>query len=235
MKPTVQFRDLGLIEYKEAWDFQENLFSQNIIGKQQQRNGDPATVSLINHLLFCQHPHVYTIGKSGKAQNLLVNPDFLKSIGATVVQTNRGGDITYHGPGQLVGYPIFDLEQFGLSVKEYVDRIEESVIRLLNLYGLEGQRSSGATGVWLGVGTPRERKICAIGVRASRYITMHGFALNINTDLKYFTYINPCGFTDKGVTSLAKELKGPVAFQQTSEQLKGIMCEVFGFSFSRTP
>lgn len=227
----VIFHQAGLIEYQKAWDLQEDLFAKAVACKQQQRNDHPGATIPENHLIFCEHPHVYTIGKSGKIQNLLVDPAFLERISATVFKINRGGDITYHGPGQLVGYPILDLEQAGLSVKDYVHLIEESIIKLLARYGLQGERSSGATGVWLGVGTPRERKICAIGVRASRFITMHGFALNINTDLNYFTYINPCGFVDKGVTSLAKEQKAPVDFQQVSRQLKEIMGEVFGFSY----
>jgi len=224
----VIFHDLGMTDYHQMWDFQEKLFSAAMDCKQQQRNGDLSGNAPENHLIFCEHPHVYTIGKSGKMQNLLINPDFLKSIEATVVNTNRGGDITYHGPGQLVGYPIFDLEQFNLSVKDYVHLLEESIIRLIALYGINGTRSPGATGVWLDVGTARERKVCAIGVRASRYITMHGFALNINTDLKYFSYINPCGFLDKGVTSMEKELKQLVGFDEVKLKLKGILAEVFG-------
>lgn len=166
---------------------------------------------------------MYTIGKSGKQQNLLVSDAFLQSVGATVHSTNRGGDITYHGPGQLVGYPIVDLELLELSIKEYIYLLEESVIELLSLYGINGMRAAGATGVWLDVGLPGERKICAIGVRASRSITMHGFALNVNTDLKYFSYINPCGFVDKGVTSMQQELSQVLDFTEVQEQLKRIL------------
>ncbi len=184
-----------------------------------------------HQLIFCQHPHVYTIGKSGSIHNLLVNDAFLESINATVVLSNRGGDITYHGPGQLVGYPIFDLEQLGLYIKDYVHLLEESVISLLSTYGIASSRMQGATGVWLDAGTTKARKICAIGVRASRYITMHGFALNVNTDLKYFSYINPCGFVDKGVTSLQKELDTTLDFNEVQMRMKQQMASTFEINY----
>jgi lipoyl(octanoyl) transferase len=212
------YRNLGQIDYLEAWHLQEDIFNRSIQLKMQQRTsgGGPLPEQ---HLLFCEHPHVYTIGKSGKQQNLLISDDFLKQIGATCYRVDRGGDITYHGPGQIVGYPIFDLEQMGMSVKEYVHWLESCIIDVLAGYGIEATRLEGATGVWLDTQTPRARKICAIGVRASRFVTMHGFALNVNTDLKYFSYINPCGFTDKTVTSMAAELKGMQDIREVSDCL----------------
>jgi len=195
-----EFHDLGLIDYKSAWEFQENLFNQNL---QKKLSGEPTE----NHLIFCEHPHVYTLGKSGSESNLLANNEMLKQTGATFFKTNRGGDITYHGPGQIVGYPIFNLECFGLGVKEYIFKLEETIIESLAEFGIHGERMEGATGVWLEPTVAgKTRKICAIGVKASRHITMHGFAFNINTNLKYFQMINPCGFTDKAVTSLQHEL-----------------------------
>lgn len=227
MATTVVFRDLGLIPYHEAWALQEGLFAEALDFKLHPEKGLAG-----NHLFFCTHPHVYTVGKSGKMQNLLVDDRFLERVGATLVRTNRGGDITYHGPGQLVGYPVFDLEQFGLSIKDYVHRLEECIIVLLSTYGLDASRVEGATGVWLGKGSRSERKICAIGVRASRYVSMHGFALNINTDLNYFSYINPCGFVDKGVTSLQKELSAIQDEEEVKARLKNIFAEKFGISYT---
>jgi lipoyl(octanoyl) transferase len=227
MATTVVFRDLGLIPYLQAWAMQEELFAEALDFKLHPEKGSAG-----NHLLFCSHPHVYTVGKSGKMHNLLVDDLFLDRVGATLVRTNRGGDITYHGPGQLVGYPVFDLEQFGLSIKDYVHLLEECIIRLLENYGIAASRVDGATGVWLGQGSRSERKICAIGVRASRYVSMHGFALNINTELKYFSYINPCGFIDKGVTSLQKELSMTLDEEEVKQSLKGIFAQEFGISFT---
>jgi lipoyl(octanoyl) transferase len=169
--------------------------------------------------LFCEHPHVYTIGKSGKDSNLLISEDLLKGYGAELFHIDRGGDITYHGPGQIVGYPILDLQKFNIGIKEYVRRLEETVIVTLENYGIKAGRLEGATGVWLDAGTATARKICAIGVKASRYVTMHGFAFNINTDLNYFNYINPCGFTDKGVTSLSKELETEIDIEEVKRKL----------------
>ena len=195
---TVTVRYAGRLEYAEAWDLQRAIFSKLLECKTHGGHGEQV-------LLLVEHPHVYTLGKSGHETNLLVNDDFLKKIGATYFRTDRGGDVTYHGPGQLVGYPILDLEILGVSLKDYIWAIEESVIRTVAEYGIEAQRLEGATGVWIESHTPRARKICAIGVKASRYVTMHGFALNVTTDLNYFSYINPCGFVDKGVTSIEKE------------------------------
>ena len=196
---TVTSKYVGRTEYSAAWEEQKRFFNALLDAK---RNGGGQAEQV---LLFVEHPHVYTLGKSGHASNLLVDDGFLKRIGATYFQTDRGGDITYHGLGQLVGYPILDLERLGTNLKDYIWTVEESVIRTIAEYGIAGGRLDGATGVWIEGDSPRARKICAIGVKASRYVTMHGFALNVTTDLRYFSYINPCGFVDKGVTSIEKE------------------------------
>ena len=196
---TVTSKYVGRTEYSAAWEEQKRFFNALLDAK---RNGGGQAEQV---LLFVEHPHVYTLGKSGHASNLLVDDGFLKRIGATYFQTDRGGDITYHGLGQLVGYPILDLERLGTNLKDYIWTIEESVIRTIAEYGIAGGRLAGAPGVWIEGDSPRARKICAIGVKASRYVTMHGFALNVTTDLRYFSYINPCGFVDKGVTSIEKE------------------------------
>lgn len=222
MEPKIEFTDIGLMEYRKAWDFQEEQHKR-ILGF---REGDDAQFPAGN-LIFCEHPHVYTLGKSGQTNNLLINEDFLKNINATYYQSNRGGDITYHGPGQIVGYPIFDLERLKLGVKEYIHRMEEGIIQTLSGFGLSGMRLEGATGVWLDAGTPKTRKICAIGVRVSRAVTMHGFALNVNTDLKYFSYINPCGFQDKGVTSMEKELGKKLDLEEVKRDLRKNLAEIF--------
>jgi len=195
----IQYIDWDLIEYNEAWAKQEELFNATISVK---KNGDITN----NYLVFCEHPHVYTLGKSGDEENLLLNYIQLQAQDAIFVKSNRGGDITYHGPGQVVGYPIFDLANFGLGLKQYIHKLEQAIIHTLSTYGIQSTRMDGATGVWLDVGLPTCRKICAIGVRSSRFVTMHGFALNVNTDLTYFGHINPCGFVDKGVSSMSKEL-----------------------------
>ena len=194
----VSIKHLGRTEYSEAWEIQKRLFEKLL---RQKREGAPEE----QYLLFVEHPHVYTLGKSGHESNLLVNEQFLKQIGATYFHTDRGGDVTYHGLGQLVGYPILDLEHIGVSLRDYIWSIEESIIRTVAEYGITADRLEGATGVWLDPHSPRARKICAIGVKASHFVTMHGFALNVTTDLSYFSHINPCGFTDKGVTSIEKE------------------------------
>lgn len=194
----VSIKHLGRTEYSEAWEIQKRLFEALL---RQKREGAPEE----QYLLFVEHPHVYTLGKSGHESNLLVNEQFLKQIGATYFHTDRGGDVTYHGLGQLVGYPILDLEHVGVSLRDYIWSIEESIIRTVAEYGITADRLEGATGVWLDPHSPRARKICAIGVKASHFVTMHGFALNVTTDLSYFSHINPCGFTDKGVTSIEKE------------------------------
>ena len=216
MGREITYKDLGRIEYAEAWDFQEKLFQDIIEAKRKE--GD-----YTNHLLFCEHPHVYTLGKSGSDTNLLLNKEALEQKGATFFRTNRGGDITYHGPGQIVGYPIIDLEAFDLGIRTYIELLEESVITLLGNYGLTASRLDGASGVWLDTGTPSARKICAIGVRSSRFVTMHGFAFNVNTNLDYFGYINPCGFVDKGVTSLQKELGQELDLEKVKLELRDII------------
>lgn len=209
----MNYIDWGLIDYKEAWDRQEEMFEMKISEKINSKK------DIEQDFILCQHPHVYTLGKNGERNNLLINDEFLKKIEATYYHTNRGGDITYHGFGQIVGYPIFDIEALNLSLKSYIHTIEEMIIMTLREYSIETERLEGATGVWLDINTPRARKICAIGVKASRYITMHGFALNVNTDLKYFQYINPCGFVDKGVTSMEKELNRKVDVEEVKEKL----------------
>ncbi len=217
---VVEFQDLGDKDYKETWDYQEVLFNKWMDFK---RNGSVG-VAPKQYLLFVEHPHVYTLGKSGDEQNMLIQKDFLKKINATYYKINRGGDITYHGPGQIVGYPILDLETFAMGLKEYIAFLEDSIIELCLNYELNASHSSQATGVWLDVGHPhKERKIAAIGVRASRYVTMHGFAFNINTDMNYFTYINPCGFQEKGVTSMEKELGKKLDYAIIKEELKSIL------------
>jgi len=205
--------DWGLVDYAYAWDRQEYLFRQRLA---QKVAGDETAV---DRIVFCEHPHVYTLGRSGKANNLLVSEQQLQQIGASFYHIDRGGDITYHGPGQLVVYPLLDLERYGLGLKDYIYLIEEAVILLCGYYGIQAMRMEKATGVWLDVNTSRTRKICAIGVRCSRYVTMHGLALNVNTDLRYFSYINPCGFIDKGVTSLAQEFKVEVSMEEVKQRL----------------
>ncbi len=222
---TVTFQDLGLIDYKQAWDYQEELFAKVLAGRNSENESEK-----VNFLLFCEHKHVYTLGKSGQSNNLLISDEVLKRIDATYYHINRGGDITYHGPGQIVAYPIIDLELFKITLKDYIRNLEEVIIRTLKPFGISATRLDGATGVWLDVGVPgKERKICAIGVRASRFVTMHGLAFNVNTNLDYFNYINPCGFVDKGVTSMKKELGTEVDFEEVKGKLKKEFEAVFGF------
>jgi len=208
MSYKVDYRDLGVMDYKEAWDLQTGIFDAIVKRKADISNGVVVADSQMDGtLLFLEHPHVYTLGKSGKEENLLVDSIQLGKIHASFFRTNRGGDITYHGPGQLVGYPIIDLDAIGIGLKEYVHKLEEAIIISMGELGIVATRYAGGTGVWIDPEVPgKARKICAIGVRSSRYVTMHGFALNINTDLSFFNRINPCGFTDKGVTSVEKEL-----------------------------
>lgn len=220
MNKAITYLDWGIKEYNEAWKEQEKLFNTNLEWKQQNQPTH-------NYLVFCEHPHVYTLGKSGDEHNLLLNYIQLQAKNASFVQTNRGGDITYHGPGQLVGYPIFDLANFGIGLRQYIELLEEAIIEFIALYGLKGERLEGATGVWLDATTPRARKICAIGVRSSRYVTMHGFALNLTTDLSYFSHINPCGFTDKGVSSLALETGVEPDFELVKQQLRQLIEKKF--------
>ena len=205
MNKSICVQDLGLKDYKTTWDFQEELFKNTVDCKIKNRR-QGAGLPTPNHFLFVSHPHVYTLGKSGDFSNLLLNEDQLTQKGATFYKINRGGDITYHGPGQLVGYPILDLENFFTDIHKYLRLLEETIILTLAEYGIKATRSDGETGVWVDVGTPFARKICAMGVRASRWVTMHGFALNVNTDLGYFDNIIPCGIRGKAVTSLRVEL-----------------------------
>ena len=220
------FQDIGLIEYKKAWVFQEELFNKTLHVKSKNRN-EGTSIKTENHLIFCEHPHVYTLGNSGNKENLLVNEDYLRSRGASFYKTNRGGDITYHGPGQIVGYPIFDLDNFFNDIGKYLRLLEESIILTIKEYGLVGERSKGETGVWINVGKPNARKICALGVKTSRWVSMHGFAFNINTDLSYFENIIPCGINDKQVTSLEKELGEKINLEKVKEQLKSNIELVF--------
>ncbi|MEI8278485.1 MAG: lipoyl(octanoyl) transferase LipB [Bacteroidota bacterium] len=229
---TVHFADLGEIEYGAAWQKQEELMQQNIHAKadwySKSDTERPTQLNTKHYLLFCMHPHVYTLGKSGHMENLLVNDTRMKELNVTFYKTNRGGDITYHGPGQIVGYPIFDLELFFTDLGKYMRSLEEVMIRVLSVYGIKGDRLRGSTGVWLDPETPRARKICAMGVRCSRWVTMHGFALNVNTDLRYFDYIVPCGITDKSVTSLKKELGQEVNEDEVKDLLIKEFENVFG-------
>ena len=218
------YKDLGVKDYQEAWDYQEERFNRLV---EYKRNRE-AEERPDQFLLFCEHPHVYTLGKSGDENNLLIRKDFMDKINATYYKTNRGGDITYHGPGQIVGYPIVDLEVLEIGLKQYIALLEDSIIELLGEYGITATQLDGATGVWLDVDHPvKARKICAMGVRSSRYVTMHGFALNVNTNLDYFTYINPCGFETKGVTSMEKELGEPQDIKRIKSELKTILMRRF--------
>lgn len=230
MSQTI-FEDLGKIDYKEAWDYQEDIFKKLVDIKLFNRDNPSECKSVVNRLLFCEHNHVYTLGKSGTQNNLLINDQFLKTINATFYKIDRGGDITYHGDGQITGYPILDLETLGLTIKDYIEKLEEAIILTLKDYNIESSRLDGSTGVWLDVGAPNTRKICAIGVKASRHISMHGFALNVNTNLSYFNHINPCGFVDKGVTSMQKELGKELNFEEVKTNLKEKLQQVFNLSF----
>jgi lipoyl(octanoyl) transferase len=219
----VTYIDLGLKDYKETWDYQVELQQKIIEAKMEQDRG-----AIMNYLIFVEHPHVYTLGKSGKENNLLIQESLLKSIGAALYKIDRGGDITYHGPGQLVGYPILDLDSLGMGVKEYIYKLEQAVIETLANFNIPASRMEGATGVWLDTGKSLQaRKICAIGVKVSRSVTLHGFALNINTDLNYFSYINPCGFADKGVTSLEKELGAKQSMEKIKDLLLNTLQQIF--------
>ena len=224
----VKFQDLGVKDYQPTWDYQEELLKQNLDIKIHNRENPDNLKTTDNHLLFVEHPHVYTLGKSGHETNLLANENKLKEINATYVKVNRGGDITYHGFGQVVGYPILDLENFYTDIHRYMRDLEEVIIRTIAEYGLIGERSPGETGVWFDVGKPYARKICALGVKASRWITIHGFALNVNTDMKYFDYIIPCGISDKQVTSMQRELEKEVDYEEVKEKIKKHFVDVFG-------
>lgn len=227
MNKGVLFNDLGHKDYKETWDLQESLFKEIIDLKIKNRR-ENTQLETPNHLLFVEHPHVYTLGKSGDAQNLLIDTEKLASIGATYYKINRGGDITYHGPGQIVGYPILDLENFFTDIHKYLRFLEQMIIDTLDEYGLKAQRSKGETGVWLDVGTPFARKICAMGVRASRWVTMHGFALNVNANLGYFDHMIPCGIKGKAVTSLHVELgQKEVSLEEVKSKLRKHFARLF--------
>lgn len=240
-KQEVIFHDLGVMDYKTAWDYQERLLQENVKVKSSLREIEYANVSQLSevvhhsllttrhYLLFVEHPPVYTLGKSGNIENVLINEEMRSMKGIEFFRTNRGGDITFHGPQQIVGYPILDLEKFYTDIGKYLRNLEEMIILALAEYGIKAGRSKGETGVWIDAGIPgKERKICAIGVRSSRWITMHGFALNVNTDLSYFNFIIPCGIRNKQVTSLEKELGRKVDFEEAKEKVKKNFEKVFG-------
>lgn len=228
---NTQLQNLGTIEYQKAWDYQEELFQEIVDLKQANRTTENQVLTP-NYLLFCEHPHVYTIGKSGKDSNLLINEDFLKAKGASLFRINRGGDITYHGPGQVVGYPILDLDNFGLSIKSYINSLEEVIIQSLKYFGINSTRSEGTTGVWIDADNDaKARKICAMGVRTSHWVSMHGFALNVNTDLSYFEYIVPCGIVGKKVTSISNELGYRVPLEEVYQVLQDAFSNVFEMEF----
>jgi lipoyl(octanoyl) transferase len=229
LSAKVIYDDLGRRDYKETWDYQELFFSAKVAEKGKVV---PDSEKTPDRLIFVEHNHVYTLGKSGSEQNLLLDYIQLQAKDASFYKIDRGGDITYHGPGQLVGYPIFDLDEMKLGLRDYIQKLEEAIIRCISRFGIEGGRLEGATGVWIDPDTvARARKICAIGVRASRFVTMHGFALNISTDLSYFNHINPCGFTDKGVTSIEKETGRKIEMEDVKRVMYNSMREVFGYEY----
>lgn len=230
---NIQLIELGLKDYKNTWDYQEELFKEIIDVKIENRKNDTQKLTP-NYFLFVEHPHVYTLGKSGDIQNLLLSEEQLIAKGASFYKINRGGDITYHGPGQIVGYPILDLDNFFTDIHKYLRFLEEVIIKTLAEYGLEGERSKGETGVWLGVGTPFARKICAMGVRSSRWVTMHGFALNVTTDLGYFDNIIPCGIKGKAVTSLEAEINRKVPLEEVKSKILKHFSELFEANFITT-
>jgi lipoyl(octanoyl) transferase len=227
---TVKYEDWGLMDYQQAWDKQEEIFSKTVAIKTKNRNEPEDQTQTENFLIFVEHPHVYTLGKSGKPENLLLNEHQLKEKGATYYKINRGGDITYHGPGQIVGYPILDLDHFFTDIHLYLRTLEEAVILTLKDYGIEAGRYPGFTGVWIDADNDKARKICAMGVRCSRWVTMHGFAFNVNTDLDYFKNIVPCGIDDKDVTSMQRELGKKVDIQEVKENLRKHISVLFGMN-----
>lgn len=233
----VIFEDWGKIEYGTAWDQQEVMLKENLAVKAQwfgkSEEEKDRSIDTTHHFILCEHPHVYTLGKSGMMENLLLNDSRLKELDVTFYKTNRGGDITYHGPQQIVGYPILDLEKIYTDLGKYMRGLEEVIIRTIAHWGLVGDRLPGSTGVWLDADIKgKERKICAMGVRCSRWVTMHGFALNVNTDLKYFDYIVPCGITDKGVTSMQKEIGEAIDMELVKAEIKKHFEEVFEASLT---
>ncbi len=224
----IQFEDLGLMDYKQAWDYQESLLQKNVTIKSELRNNPSSTSTTSNHLLFCEHPPVYTLGKSGDIENVLMSNDEMEEHGIQFFKTNRGGDITFHGLQQVVGYPILDLEKYKTDIGWYLRSLEDVIIYTIAEYGIVGERSAGETGVWIDANVPgKERKICAMGVRCSRWITMHGFALNVNTDLSYFNNIIPCGIENKQVTSIKKEIGTDVNFEEVKQKLKQNFAAIF--------
>ena len=231
MSKKIYIQDLGFKAYQETWDYQTELLQKAVKIKFDNRKNDTQHLTK-NHFLFVEHPHVYTLGKSGDISNLLLNEQQLEAKGITFFKINRGGDITYHGPGQIVGYPILDLENFFTDIHKYLRLLEETIILTIAEYGLKGSRSEGETGVWLDVGTPFVRKICALGVRASRWVTMHGFALNVNTNLGYFDHIIPCGIRGKAVTSIQVELGKEIPLDEVKEKIKKHFSELFDAEFS---
>jgi len=232
MRPSVSCHFLGKVDYKEAWDLQEKLFDEGVQRKINKRNGTSDEMPE-NHLLFCEHPHVYTLGKSGDKANLLLNQNELEKKNVSFYHINRGGDITYHGPGQLVIYPIFDLEQFFTDIHKYMRFLEEAVIKTLTKFQVIGERSEGLTGVWIEPKTARARKICAMGVKSSRWMTMHGIGFNISTDLKYFNHIIPCGIQDKNVTSLEKEIGKSISVEEIIPIILEELQQLFDFEMTK--
>lgn len=233
MSYRVIYKDIGQKDYKETWDYQTDIFNRLVDSKKPATGaGEPDPIILPGTLILVEHPHVYTLGKSGSENNLLLDLIQLKAKDASFYRIDRGGDITYHGPGQIVGYPIFDLDIIKIGLKEYIYRLEEAIIRTVNEFGVTASRLAGGTGVWLDPELAgKARKICAIGVKASKYVTMHGFAFNVNTDLTYFNNINPCGFTDKGVTSLLKELGTIQDFESVKDKVKKNLQVVFDLNW----
>jgi len=230
MNRKIEWMDWGMVPYGEAFERQHVLFDKiKNIKIRNRREGTAETTP--NYFIFTGHPHVYTLGKSGKIEHLLLPEKLMEEKGISFYRTDRGGDITYHGPGQIVGYPIIDLDNFGIDIIQYIRMLEEVIIRVLAHYGIKGERSEGETGVWLDAGKPGARKICAIGVRTSRWVTMHGFALNVNTDLSLFDYIIPCGIRGKGVTSMEKELGRPVNMEEVKARIRDEFARVFGAEF----
>lgn len=233
MSKLVKFEDLGLIDYKKCWDYQEKIFSEIINIKVANRNlPKEQHKTPLHHLIFCEHPHVYTLGKSGSRDHVLISDEEMQRLGARFYKINRGGDITYHGPGQIVGYPILDLDYFFTDIHKYLRFLEEAIILTLAKYGISAERYPGYTGVWIdATNNEKARKICAMGVRCSRWVTMHGFAFNVNTDLNYFNHIVPCGIKDKDVTSLKRELGHDVDIEEVKAILKEEIRKLFDMQF----
>ena len=230
MKPGVKLEHLGLIDYKEAWDYQEKLFKETVDQKIRIRKGESSEATQ-NYLLVCEHPHVYTLGKSGEKSNLLLDQSGLEKHDARYYEINRGGDITYHGPGQLVVYPIFDLDHFFSDIHKYLRYLEEAVIQTLKEYGIESGRIDGLTGVWIGIDSEHPRKSCALGVKSSRWVTMHGIGFNVNSDLSYFSHIVPCGIDDKDVTSMERELERKLNIDEVWNVLKEKLASQFDYVY----